>query len=232
MKILFRFYEKTYTGTYTGEVIDLEYINEETIESGRYDGTIHIWSLSIGITNRTISTSLLIWSLKMMYNAWIYLAACLIKSNIIIYDINTGSPIWTLTGHIGNVYDLVFLDSNLMATSGQDHTIHIWNLTSNTTQFTLTGHSRVVSGLKLLSTDVLASGSEDFTVKLWNITSGELIRTLSNHSSYISWGIDLLNGETLESGSHDQTIKLWNWTTGEMLRTISTSIIRIIWILG
>ena len=56
---------RTYTG-HTSELNELEYVNEDTMATGGYDQTIHIWSLSTGITNRIINTSSTVWSLNRM----------------------------------------------------------------------------------------------------------------------------------------------------------------------
>jgi WD40 repeat protein len=126
----------------------------------------------------------------------------------------------TLKVHPSGVNDLVQISADLLASSGSDYTVRIWNLTTNTCKFILTGHILQVNGLKQITPSILASGSDDKTIKLWDTASGQLIRTLTGHSLWIYWSVDLLNSQTLVNGSFIGEIKLWNWSTGECLSTI------------
>ena len=208
-------------------VLSVEFLDEDTIASGSWDYTIQIWSIRTGLIRTTINLYVsLISSLKLLSNG-IHLAAGLDNGPINIYDINTGSLISILRGHLSNVYDLAMISKTLMASSCLDKTIRIWDLTTKAEKFILKGHTSYVYGLNLISLDVLASSSDDQTIKLWNTTSGDLIRTLSNHTNWIYFSIDLLdndNGQGFVSGAADKTIKLWNWNTGECLNTIDTGL--------
>ena len=70
----------------------------------------------------------------------------------------------------------------VVASSGKDRTIKIWDLTSGACKLTLLGHTGEVMGLKQISSQILASGSFDGTIKLWNLSTGKLIRTLTGHT--------------------------------------------------
>jgi WD40 repeat protein len=216
---------QSYTN-HTTWINGLEFIDEDTIATGSNDKTIHIWSMSTGISKRTISTgSFCVYALKILSNGY-YLAAGT-DNSISIYDLNTGNLATTpLTGHVSSLFGLELVGDSLLASAGHspDNTVRIWNLTTYTSVFVLRGHNDSVHGLKLVSSDILASSSVDKTVKLWNITNGTLIRTLSNHTGSIMWSIDMLNSEILVSGSGDLTIKLWDMNKGEVIQTISTSL--------
>jgi WD40 repeat protein len=204
----------------------LEFIDEDTVATGSNDHTIHIWSMSTGITNRIINTGFCVYSLQLLGNGY-YLAAGT-DNSISIYNLITGNLVMTpLTGHVSALFGLELVGDSLLASAGHspDNTVRIWNLTTYTNVFVLRGHNDSVRGLKLVSSEILASSSLDKTVKLWNITNGSLIRTLSNHTGYIAWSIDMLNSEILVSGSEDLTIKLWDWKRGEVIQTISTGLL-------
>jgi WD40 repeat protein len=209
---------------HSSRVRALEWLDNDTLASTGYsDTTIKLWSptKNYGQTKRTIPTNQWVFSLKLL-NTNIHLAAGL-DPDINIYNINDGSLVSSLKGHTSQVYDLVQISADLLASTSKDRTVRLWNLTTNTCKFILTGHTSSVEGLKQITPNILASGSFDTTIKLWNITSGQLIRTLTGHTSWIDWSVDLLNnGQTLVSGSGDGTIKLWNWSTGECLSTIQT----------
>jgi WD40 repeat protein len=217
---------RTYSGhNETSNVYVLEAINAETLATGAYlDNRILIWSIYTGVTQRIINTGEGIISLKLLCNGFHLASGPYTGGKINIYNINDGSLVVNLIGHVGIVEELVLIGCDLLASCGSDYTVRIWNLTTYTIKFNLPGHSNVVFGLKLVSCDILASGSQDYTIKLWNISSGGLVRTLLGHTNQIQWSVDLLNsnGQTLISGSNDMTIRLWNWTTGECLKTFNT----------
>jgi WD40 repeat protein len=209
---------------HSSTVYALEWLDNDTLASaGWQDREIKLWSPTTGQTKRTIQTNQNVYSLTML-NTNIHLAAGLGYPNydINIYDTNDGNLVSSLKGHTDYVNDLVQISNELLASSGWDHIVRIWNLTTNTCKFILTGHTHYVFGLKQITSSILASGSWDTTIKLWDITSGQLIRTLRGHTNDIYWSIDLLNSQTLVSGSFDETIKLWNWSTGECFSTIQT----------
>ena len=210
---------QTYTN-HTNEIISLEYIKEDTMASGDLDGIIHIWSISTGITIRTISAGSQVFSLKLLNNRFYLIAGVL--GFIKIYDSNTGDLLSTLSAP-NLINDLVLISPDLLASSSNEWKVRIWNLTTNTCKFVLSGHTNCVIGMKLVSSDILASVSYDSTVKLWNITNGTLIRTLSNHTGSIPWSVDMYTSLILISGGYqDFKINIWNVNTGELLNTIIT----------
>ena len=220
---------RTYTN-HTNQVRSLEWINADTIATGSVDSFIKVWSISTGVTNRSIFVPTWVWSLQLLSNGF-HLAAGLPSTTLIytmcIYDINTGSLVSSLYGHTNKVVDFSLINSNLLASSSSDSTILIWNLTTLTPKFNMTGHISNVWGLKLLSSDVIASGSDDTTIKLWNVTSGQIIRNLTGHTGGVRWGLDVLNAneQTIVSGSSgDFALKIWRWSTGECLNTINTNL--------
>ena len=173
---------RTYS-QHTSQVYALEWLDNDTLASAGYtDQTIKLWSPTTGQTKRTIQTNQWVFSLKLL-NTNIHLAAGLGNGDINIYNINDGNLVSSLKGHTSNVYDLVQISNELLASSSLDKTVRIWNLTNNTCKFTLTGHTSGVIGLKQITPSILASGSWDKTIKLWDITSGQLIRTLTGHTS-------------------------------------------------
>ena len=217
---------RTYTG-HTQSVWGIEQIDTDTLASDSSDLTIQIWSISTGVTLKTINVSMDLRCLGFI-SSRNHLASGHENGDINIYDITTGSSIATLIGHTDWVIDLVYISNmDLLASSGfvNDRTIRIWDMTTYATKFILVGHTGAVIGLKLLAYDVLSSGSQDATIKLWNITNGALIRTLSSHTDQILWGIDVDNSQMLLSCSLDQTLKIWDQNTGQVLKSVSTSLV-------
>ena len=129
---------RTYSN-HTGSLYALEYINEDTLASGATDNTIQIWSINTGVKIISINVGEGVLSLKLLNSSFI---ACgtYTSGNINIYNIDTGSIISTLLGHVGYVEDLVLINCNLLSSSGQDYTVRIWDLTTYTQKFNLIGH--------------------------------------------------------------------------------------------
>ena len=171
-------------------------------------------SINSGQTLNTINVGFTVWSLQLYTSndGITCLAAGLSNGNINIYNTNTFGLITSLTGHSLDVYDLALISKkNLLASSGADSTVRLWDFTTNTCKFILNGHGSLVLSLKVISAEILASGSFDATIKLWDVTTGQEIRTLTGHGDGITWSLDLYDSQTLVSGSIDNTIKFWNW---------------------
>ena len=214
---------RSYSG-HSDWVVDLEFIDDDTIATGSFDGIINIWSIRTGLTNRYIQTGYL--SSFQLLNDGLQVAAGLYNGNIRIFNLNTNNLIATLNGHKDQVNDLVLMESKaILASSSSDGTVRLWDLNNYQIKFILMGHTNIVYGLKLISNDVLCSGSWDMTIKMWNVTSGESLKTLTGHTSWIEQSLDVFSdGQTLMSGSWDHTIKLWNLNTGQCLNTINTGL--------
>ncbi len=118
------------------------------------------------------------------------------------------------------VNDLILINNDLLASSGADFTVRIWNLTTKVHKYILKGHSAAVVGLRQIS---LTCAAADKNITLCNITSGLQLQSLIGHKNYIYWSLDLLSdGKTLESGSGDKTVKFWNFSSRQVSRAINT----------
>ena len=105
----------------------LDQIDEDTMVSGSYDNTVHIWKISTGQTLNTINAGDWVISVKSLSNG---LIACGLYRNINIYEYSTGNLVKTLTGQSGNVYSLEILNEQFMASGGQDQRVIIWDIFS------------------------------------------------------------------------------------------------------
>ncbi|GAB4386623.1 MAG: NB-ARC domain-containing protein [Elainellaceae cyanobacterium] len=124
---------------------------------------------------------------------------------------------------LGGILSIAFSpDGKLLATSGTDYQIHLWNLVTGERHLSWQGHDDWIRTIAF-SPDgkTLASGSEDTTVRLWEVATGRCLRTLEGHSSWVRSVIFNPNGQRLASSSEDTTVRLWNVATGDCLKTLT-----------
>ncbi len=111
---------RTYT-MHSQIVFGIEFIDEDTMASGGADSTIKLWSISTLITRRTINTyGRQVWCLQLLGTQNLA-SGGEFYSDIIIYNINTGSLVTTLYGHLHGVFDFVFIPNRnllVLASSG------------------------------------------------------------------------------------------------------------------
>ncbi|CVK99421.1 putative WD40-repeat (notchless) [Fusarium sp. NRRL 25303] len=149
-----------------------------------------------------------------------------------IWDTDTGTPKYTLSGHGGWVLAVAWSpDGARLATGSMDKSVRLWDPeTGKAVGNPWTGHSKWVTNicwepyhLWRDGTPRLASASKDATVRIWVVNTGKTEHVLSGHKSSVScvrWG-----GEGLVySASHDKTVRVWNAEKGTLVHTLSSHV--------
>ncbi|CEH17839.1 wd repeat-containing protein 5 [Ceraceosorus bombacis] len=128
----------------------------------------------------------------------------------------------TLQGHTRSVSSLsISPHGMLLASSGSDRTIKIWNLASGSLKFTLKGHKLGVNQVAWSGDGrYVASASDDRTVRVWDCDTGAQVRLLQGHTSYVFCLAYNLQCSLIVSGSFDETIRLWDVKRGICHKTI------------
>jgi WD40 repeat protein len=85
----------------------------------------------------------------------------------------------------------------MLASSGDDQTVKLWDVNTRKHRGTLQGHDKGVWSVTF-SPDgqTLASGSGDETVKLWQVETGECLKTLRADRPYEGMNIKGVTGLT------------------------------------
>jgi WD40 repeat protein/ankyrin repeat protein len=134
------------------------------------------------------------------------------------------------SGHTGSIDGIAFSRNGaLLATSGQDRRIRLWELHTGRLRYTFPLDGSWSPELAI-SPDgaVLANFQGDGKVPLWNTTTGKRIRTLdiralaeNSQPGGIAFSPD---NETLALGALGDSVTLWNYRTGQRLQSIRTHV--------
>ena len=138
-----------------------------------------------------------------------------------LWDANTGEYINSLFGYDGSkIYTLCFSDNGrIIATGGQDGTMHLWAAKQGMHLMPLAGHKEEINKI-VISPDglTLLSRGADNTVHLWNAITGQLLNTLDGYTQSI-YNITMTpDGNTIASWSSDKTLRLYDVSTGKLHR--------------
>ena len=141
----------------------------------------------------------------------------------------SSDPMKVCKGHRGGGITSVSIHpfQTVVATSGEDGTVKLWDWESGEFMKTLKGHTGGVQDVAFsLSGDMLASSSSDLSIKLWDCEKNhECTKTLRGHGHNIM-KVRFLPAPydgSLVSCSRDGTVKIWEITSGFCSCTLGDS---------
>ncbi|MFL5341926.1 MAG: WD40 repeat domain-containing protein, partial [Gemmataceae bacterium] len=110
-------------------------------------------------------------------------------------------------------------DGKLIAASGLDRSIRLWDAETGAEVRTLEGHSQTAwEAYFTPDGHTLISIGEDSTIRFWNVSNGKEIGQLAGHPGPV-WSMAITaDGRLLATGGSDGSIRVWDLTTGRLRR--------------
>jgi WD40 repeat protein len=139
-------------------------------------------------------------------------------TNVCFCDINSGEIIKSLSGHSKTVRTILKLTNELIATSGDDKLIKIWDVSTCTCLKTLKGHYGKVKNLIKQNDTLMVSAGDDREIRVWNYRTRKYVRTILGHDHSITDLIKLSDQVICSSGFDNY--RVWDVHTGAMINKI------------
>lgn len=136
-----------------------------------------------------------------------------------VFDLATGSLLFTLRGHSGPINTVSFSpDGTRIATGSDDKMAKIWDAASGKELFTLTGHTASVYSV-VWSPDGrrLATASIDRTARIWNTETGTEIFELAGHTTQVVDARFNRDGTRIGTVGVDGKVIVWDISTRRQL---------------
>ncbi len=224
---------RTISKTLTGHAREIRSLtvspDGKTIVSGSYGFNeqensykLRWWDVETGRTNVFLTNmdSTSVDALAFSPNGKILAYAGMYPSKIYLINSSNGELLETLHGHGGKTYTLTFSpDGKMLASSGFDNTIHLWE--------PHTGHhihTLYISEGTLVSFspdgETLVSGSGDGTIRFWDPSTKQQRLSISGHWQEVHALAFSADSKTLISGIRDAIIHKWDIETGQLTSTL------------
>lgn len=224
-----------WTGWHNGELVRLAFSPDDRVVSSNGGTEVILWNAEDGtlLEKLPIGTTPtgVVWS-----RAGHLLVTSDLEGTIVIWSPQISAVSRLLVIHAASVpiTGLAFsADDSVLASSGNDTDIKLWNVETGELIDSLQGHTDRVRRVAW-SPDgrTIASASLDQTIWLWDFETSKCRAVLHGHSAEV-WSIAFSSdGKSLFSGSADGTLRVWDVGSGRCIRMIqsyATTVFTIDW---
>ncbi|HEY3449712.1 MAG TPA: protein kinase [Myxococcales bacterium] len=196
------------------------------LASSSYDSTLRLWDARTGEAVRTLASGRGIVRVASFSPDDSLVACATSNAAAVVFEVRTGAVKATLEHTAGTgVFGTAFSpDRKLLATTGQEKSVRLWDTATWTMVRKLEGHTDWASGLAW-SPDgkLLASSGKDAQVLLWDPASGKLVARLSGHDKWIDDVTFSPDGKLLASSGEDARVVVWDVATRSPLLRLRTA---------
>jgi|GEM_PF-314625 len=137
-----------------------------------------------------------------------------------IWDLESGTIVFTLKGYSGHIYRLAVTPDNRLAVSvSYNFVLKVWSLANRKVLYTIkTSHkNRIITVLVTADGRRIITGSEDHTIKVWDLESGKELHTLSD---YIEGRFAVASDVGIGVSTDDNAINVWDLKRGMIIRKL------------
>uniref|UniRef100_A0A183GET0 WD_REPEATS_REGION domain-containing protein n=1 Tax=Heligmosomoides polygyrus TaxID=6339 RepID=A0A183GET0_HELPZ len=123
----------------------------------------------------------------------------------------------------GEVYDVLWLSTDLFASGGTDKRVRLWKVDPRgrpAKMSSLVGCNQAVTRLDFdTESRLLLGASNDNGVRLWNVDNQRLMTSFMGHTDKVS-SARFISSTQVVSGSNDRLIKLWDVRSQRCVRSV------------
>jgi WD40 repeat protein len=145
------------------------------------------------------------------------------EGTVRLWDVASGRPRLTLSGHTGAVGIARFdSEGSRVLTAGQDGTVHLWDVASGKRLATLSGHTDGVREARFSpdGTHVITA-SRDGTVRTWDAATGRPLLILAWPREGARFAMFSPDSTRAITAGSDGTVRIRDAATGRLLVTLS-----------
>jgi len=160
---------------------------------------------------------------------------------VMVWDIQHGSHLATLEGHLSRVWDLSSTkQADMLLSSSGDGTVKLWNLRNienqrreggsgsfvmskeHSASHTYTSHQGDVYTVQYHPCEShFVTGGYDKTLQLFDAATGQVVKRFTGHTSAVSRVLFNPHGNLIVSGSKDCSIRFWDVLSGACVNSFS-----------